>query len=383
MNLSLPQKDLEIAANVISNLVERNASSQAVLANVLIDVSESGVIFRGADKESIVTVNLSGTVHAPGRTTVPADTFRDIVNLLPPQSNVTLREHGRQVTVTCEGSEYKLMTDPASDFPEWTAEPGASRFQLSQKVLKYLIESTTYALPAKDHRRVLMGVYFELQNNTLRLTATDGKKLARVSTNIPEVEGEASLSLIIPRKLLENAAKVMGNEGPVDVELSTRQVSFRIGNTHYRGNAIDGKYPDCDAVIPKDFPTVITLNRDVFLTAARRAGVTADGKTHSIILRFEDGSCHFTSMAHDVGTFNGRVMLDYSGAPMELAFNVQYLLESLSRFANNEVRLHIKNNTAPVVLRSAEDEQRLALLMPIKLADARSAMPPEDEEEEG
>jgi DNA polymerase-3 subunit beta len=76
-------------------------------------------------------------------------------------------------------------------------------------------------------------------------------------------------------------------------------------------------------------------------------------------------------------------MLDYSGAPMELAFNVQYLLESLSRFANNEVRLHIKNNTAPVVLRSAEDEQRLALLMPIKLADARSAMPPEDEEEEG
>ncbi|MBI1292302.1 DNA polymerase III subunit beta [bacterium] len=375
MHILIPQKDLETAATVVSNLVDRTAGPQLILGNVLIDAGEQGIQLRGTDNESFVVVKLSGTVRKPGRTTVPADTFREIVRLMPPQGEVSIAEAGQKVTLSCESSEYKLMTIPAEDFPEWQMEQGSTRFQIAQKTLRYLIDSTLYALPGKDHRRVLLGVYFELGENRLRLTSTDGKKLARVHTDIPEIEGVSSARIIVPRKLLENLYKSLGNEGPVEVELSGQQIAFRFGNVYFRGNGIEGKYPDCDAVIPKDFPYEILLNRDVFQTAARRAGITTEEKNKSIILRFADNACHFTSMAHDLGAFNGRISMDYTGPELELAFNFQFLIETLSRFSKPDVKLFIKSSTAPVVMKAKDEDDRLCLLMPIKLADARPAAP--------
>jgi len=372
MQIMIPQKDLETAATVVSNLVDRTAGPQPILGNVLIDASEQGVQLRGTDSESFVVVKLSGNVRKAGRTTVPADTFREIVKLMPPQSEVSIAESAQKVVLSCEGNEYKLMTIPADDFPEWQTEPGTTRFQIAQKTLRHLIDSTIYALPTKDHRRVLLGVYFELFDNTLRLTSTDGKKLARVHTSIPEIEGVSQARIIVPRKLLENLYKSLGTEGPVEIELTGQQIAFRFGNVYFRGNGIEGKYPDCDAVIPKDFPHEIMLNRDVFQTAARRAGITTEEKNKSVILRFENNMCHLTSMAHDLGAFNGRISLDYTGPELELAFNFQFLIETLSRFSKPEVRLFIKNSTAPVVLKAKDEEDRLCLLMPIKLTEARA-----------
>ncbi|CAN5412519.1 DNA polymerase III subunit beta [soil metagenome] len=387
MKIHLPQKDLEAATTVVSSLVDRSAGPLPVLANVLIDATESGVQFRGTDVESLVSVNLNATVSEPGRTTVPADTFRDIVKLLPPQAEVTIEEKGRRVTVTCETNEYKLMTIPAEDFPDYAAEPGQSRFLISQKTLRQLIDATAYALPTKDHRRVLLGVYFELTTNMLRLTATDGKKLARVSANVPEIEGGGSAAIVVPRKLLDNLYRTLGSEGPVEIEMSSRQISFRFGNILYRCNGIEGKYPDCDSVIPKDFPIEIGLNRDVFLQASKRAGITTDEKNKSIILKFDDNRCAFASMAHDLGAFSGKISLDYNGPAIELAFNYLFLNETLSHFNSSEIRMYVKNSTAPVVFRTKDEESRLALLMPIKLADVRAGGAPDeadggDEEEE-
>lgn len=382
MHIKVAQKDLENAANVVSSMVDRGAGPLPVLGNLLIEARDGRVHFRGTDIESLVMVNLNAQVVREGRTTIPADTFRDIVKVLPPQGEVEIEEDGRKVVVSCDTNEYKLMTLPAEDFPEWPSETGATRIQIAQRKLKELIDATAYALPSKDHRRVLLGVYFELNDNTLRLTATDGKKLSRVITNIPEVDGASKAAIVVPRKLLDNLAKNLGNEGPVEIEFSARQVVFRFDNIVYRCNGIEGKYPDCDAVIPKEFPLEVPLNRDIFLQASRRAGIVTDDKNKSIILKFEDGVCHFQSMAHDLGTFKGRIAMEYKGPTIELAFNYQFLNETLGKFGKPELRMFIKNATAPVVFKSADDDNRLSLLMPIKLSDIRPAAPAAEEEGE-
>ncbi len=386
MQLQIAQKELEAAAVVVSTLVDRTAGPLPVLSNLLIEATEKGVQFRGSDMESLVTVNVDADVRTPGRTTIPADVFRDIVKVLPPNAQVALEETDGRVLISSEKNEYKLMTLPADDFPEWPATEAQTRFQISQKVLKTLIDGTSYALPNKDHRRVLLGVYFELTDHNLRLTATDGKKLARISTAIAEVEGKGDGAIIVPRKLLENVARNLSSEGPVEIELSTtgsaRQIAFRFANVYYRGNGIDGKYPDCDNVIPKEFPNEIPLNRDVFLQAARRAGITTEDKNKSITLKFENNACGFSSMAHDLGAFSGRIGLDYSGPTIEVAFNYQFLIETLSRFASAELTLRIKNSNAPVVFVTKEEENRLALLMPIKVSDARASASAEEDEDD-
>jgi DNA polymerase III subunit beta len=387
MHIQLPQKDLETAASIVSSLIDRSAGPMPVLSNLLIDVTEQGVQFRGTDMEAMVTVNLNATIHETGRTTVPADKFRELVRLLPPMAEVELEESNNKVHVQCETNNYNLMTLPAEDFPVWPASAGTTKFQISQRMLKNLIDATTYALPSKDHRRVLLGVFFELENHDLQLTATDGKKLARMSTTIPEVEGNGTASIVVPRKVLENVSRYLGTEGPVEVEITdpetsnARQIVFRFENVLYRCNGIDGKYPDCNAVIPKDFPIQIKINREVVLQGAKRAGVVAnDEKSKSIVLLIENNSCEFRSMAHDIGTFSGKIPLDYDGAPLELAFNFEYLVETLSRFNSSELTILIKSPKSPVVIKNMEEERRLSLLMPIKLADVRPTESPEEVE---
>lgn len=385
MHITLPQPELDEAVTIVSNLATKAAGSNPVAGTLLIDANDQGVQLKGTDFESMVQVNVQATIQRQGRLVVPADTFRDIIKLLPPKSDVVFEEVNGKAHVFTEDNEYNLLTDTAEHFPEWQTEEALTRFQMSQKTLKTMLEATTYALPVKDHRKILLGVHFELFDNTLRLTATDGKKLGRIFTSIPEVEGKQDFALTIPRKLLENFHRSLGNEGPIELEFNQRQVAARFSNVLYRGNALEGKYPDCNAVIPKDFPTQIVLNREDFLQSARRAGIVTDEKNRSIILTFTNNRCLFRAMASDLGNFNGEVKLDYTGEDMEMAFNFQFLSETLSAFDQSNVVLHIKSTTAPVVFKTKEEDERMALLMPIKLSEARAganAMANADEDED-
>lgn len=383
MHIHVPQKDLEIAASAVANLAERSTASNPVLSNALIEATGKGVQFRAADNESMVSVNVEARVEKEGATTIPAETFREIVKNLPPQGEVALEDVGGKVIIRCESNEFNLMTVPADEFPQWQTQAGESKFQVSQKVLRSLIDGTIYALPLKDHRRVLLGIYMELFDNEFRLTATDGKKLSRIFTEVPEIEGKSETSLILPRKLADNILKQLGSEGPVEIELSANQVALRFANITYRGMGIDGKYPDCNQVIPKEFPIVLALNRDVFLQAVRRASITSDVSTHSIRLQFEDNRIEFQSEHKSLGTFSGSIPVEYAGERIELAFNYQFLLETLSKFPNPDLRMFVKTQRSPVVFRNADDERRLALLMPIKLNEApRAQYPAESEAEE-
>ncbi|MCC5877267.1 MAG: DNA polymerase III subunit beta [Candidatus Sumerlaeia bacterium] len=383
MLLHVSQKELEVAASAVSGLADKSGSTHAAAANVLIEATERGVQFRATDMESMVTVNTEARVEKPGITTIPAEAFRDIVKSLPPSGEVTIELHTGKVRISCETNEFLIVTTPPDDFPIWQMETGNCKFQISQKMLRTMIDSTVYALPAKDHRRVLMGIYVELSDNTLRMTATDGKKLSRIFTSIPEIEGSGEATLILPRKLADNILKTIGSEGPVEVEFSDRQITLRFANITYKGMGIEGKYPDCDQVIPKEFPIVIMLNRDVFLQAVRRAGVTSDERNRSIVLNFDNNKVEFHSYHHDLGAFDGSIPVEYPHERIELAFNHTFLIDTLSKFPSPDVRLLIKNQRSPVVFRNQEDDQRLALLMPIKLSDVPKAAVSSTDEDGG
>lgn len=386
MRLRIPQPALQQATSIVSSLAGRASTPMPVVNNVLVTAHNGLVQVIGTDLESQVTVNVAASIEAEGRTTLDAARLADIVRLLPSDSEIEIEASGGRATVITESNEYRLMTLPAEDFPEWPVEPIVTKFRLEQKTLRELLDATIYALPPKDVRRILLGTLYELRDNMLRLTATDGKKLARVSAPVPEIDGKGGASLVVPGKLQADLKKLLGDQGPVDIEVAARQITFRVNNVVYRTQSIEGKYPDCDAVIPKEFPLEVRLNRDRFLSAAKRAGVVTDDQNKTIVLKFAANSCQFTSSAYDVGNFNGKVGLEYSHAPIELAFNFEFLVETLGCFREPELTMRIKSRTAPVVFVSDKEPLRLALLMPIKQAapppdEAGAGGAPEDEQE--
>jgi len=319
-----------------------------------------------------VTVRVPAEVKGgPSRLTLPADKLAELVGLMPSGSSIVMRDEGGQVAIISTASEYHLVTLPADDYPVWTPDEALAKFSVTQKQLKRLIDAVLYALPAKDHRRVLMGSLLELKDMSLRLTATDGKKLSRMSVSLGDVEGDRNARCVVSGKLLADLRKVLGDEGSVQVEVGERQAAFLVDNVEYRTNVIEGKYPDCDAVIPKDFPFVVRLNREQFKMAARRAGVVSEDRNKSIILKFGDNLCEFSSMAADVGTFQGSVSVEYDENPLEIAFNYQLMIETLDSFGHPDIRLNIKSEQSPTVLLCDAEPEHLCVLMPIKLTDLR------------
>ncbi|MCB2156974.1 DNA polymerase III subunit beta [bacterium] len=372
MQLNFDQKDLSQASSVVAALLKRASTTLPVLSNLLIDAQDDHAIFLGTDLESMVRVRIPGkTAGGPGKLTLPADKLAELVGLLPAGSSVQIEDLGGQVRVISDTNDYKLVTLPADDYPKWQPETALTRFHLTQKQLKSLIDAVSYAVPAKDHRRVLMGILLELREGTLRATATDGKKLSRMTVPVADIEGEETGRVIVAGKLMDDIRRILGNEGSVDVEIGQRQVAFKIDNVEFRTNGIDGKYPDCDAVIPRDFPVGVRLNRDSFQAGARRAGVVSDDKSKSIILKLEDNLCHFSSMAADIGTFTGDTQVEYDGPAIEVAFNYQMLIETLNSFSHPDIHLNIKSSQAPCLFKCDEEPDHLCVLMPIKLADIR------------
>ncbi|MBX3730832.1 MAG: DNA polymerase III subunit beta [Candidatus Sumerlaeia bacterium] len=380
MELTLEQKDLAQATLIVAALLKRSANTMPVLSNLLIEAEDDHASFIGTDMESHARVRVPAQVKGgPGKVTLPADKLSELVGLLPAGAAVTLKDEGGQVVLTTEATQYRLVTLPADDYPQWHPDTASARFHVPHQQMRKMLDAVLYAIPQRDHRRVLNGALMEIRNGeALRLTATDGKKLSRISEPIGEIEGDDQVRVVVPGKLLGELRRNLAEEGAVAVEVGSRQAAFHFDNVEYRTQLIEGKYPDCDAVIPKDFPFTVRINHDRFKLAARRAGITSDDKNKSIILKFADNSCDFSSMAADVGAFAGRTSVEYDGNPLEIAFNFQLLVETLDSFGHPDIEIRIKSEQAPCLFHCAAEPQRECVLMPIKLADVRR--PPTDEE---
>ncbi|MDX2175233.1 MAG: DNA polymerase III subunit beta [Candidatus Sumerlaeia bacterium] len=369
MRLRLPLKDLQAATAVVAAVATKANTPMPALGNILF-IAEKGVVrLEGTDIETQVVATVPGVIEEEGRTTIEAGRLSQLVKLFPAGSDVLLEAKGSKAQITCETNEYKLLTMPVEDFPDWMREPATTRLRIEQKVLRNMLAAVDYAVASgKDGRRVLFGIHVELRDNQLRMTATDGKKLARISVSVGEVDGAGTASITLPIKPAGELRRVLGDSGPIDIELSARQISFTMDNITIRTQAIDGKYPDCDAVIPKEFAFEAGFDRDRILSAVRRAGIVANDSNRSIILQFEPGNCVFKSMAYDVGSFSGKAPIEYTGDQIRVGFNCDYLTETLGCFPDPNLKVHLKNSNAPVIFRSAKEPDRLALLMPIKLS---------------
>lgn len=382
MRVRLPLKEFQLAANTVCS-VARAATPMPVLLNVLL-VAEKGLVrMESTDIETLVVATVPGTIEAEGRTTIEAARLLSLAKLLPSGAEVSISADAGKATIVCENNEYKLQTLPADDFPEWANEKRATKFRMEQRKLRDMLAVTEYAIATgREARRILFGIYVEVFDNTLRLTATDGKKLSRVHTSLAEVEGTQPVAIILPSKPAAELRKALGDEGPVEIEMSARQISFKVGNLTFYTQGIEGKYPDCDVVIPKDFPHEVLLDRDRFISAVKRAGVVANDMNRSIVLKLESNVCEFSAMAFDIGSFAGRMPIEYNGEPLRLAFNCEYLVETLGGFTDVQVRMLVKSSNAPTIFKTAKDMDRLALLMPIKLTSVPMAGAENPDEEE-
>ena len=275
----------------VSGIIERR-HTLPILSNVMMTRQGNKIDFVATDIE--IEISATATVDTEGESrsiTVGAKKLLDILKALPADSDVNLSLTDKRMQVKSGKSRFNLQTLPADDFPRLAiADAVATKFSVSQKMLKSLLSLVQYAMAQQDIRYYLNGLLMVVDGNTLRLVATDGHRLAHAANQIDGSQMPRQ-EVILPRKTILELTKLLSDSDDiVEVELSGNQVKFSFSDIVLMSKLVDGKFPDFQRVIPQNQPKKLKLNRLQLLGSLSRASILTSDKFRGVRWVLSDGS---------------------------------------------------------------------------------------------
>jgi DNA polymerase-3 subunit beta len=370
MNFTITRQNLHTGLAAVSASIPTK-TTLPVLSNILFEASEGGVWMSGTDLDVAVRIHVPADVTEEGSLTAPGKKLQEIVRELPDQP-VGISTRGDQIELKCGRSHFKLNGLPADEFPALPEVPFGDGWSVEGRHLHSLIHHASFAVSTEESRPILNGVLWELRDGEMRMVATNGHRLARMT--VPAGSTEAtSAEFIVPPGALQQVQRLFGDDG-VEVARGGNHLGFRSGQTEVYTRLIEGTYPNYEQVIPKDNDRFALVDKKLLESAVRRMAVVASDQTHRIRLNFQESAVQLSVLTPDLGEGHDELELHFEGEPLEIGFNANYLLEVLRYMPTDEIKLGFKAperaaTVEPVAGEGDEKPDYLCLVMPLRLLD--------------
>ena len=333
MQAVFKKEDITKALGVTLGVVEKK-QTLPILANVLLEVNESGFHLTATDLES--EVRTSGpleSVSSEGRTTTSAKKLNDLCRLIPDGSSIEIKLSGDKIQLKTPSGKYSLATLPSDDFPIFENQESGEQLKVNSKDLRKIFSTTSFAMGNQDWRHYLNGLYLELKDDQLTAGATDAHRLA---INTFEVSSGSSFSGIVPRKSVNEMTKFLADsDGEVSLLITDSSIELNTGNITFKSKLIDGNYPDFNQVIPSGDSFVLEVDVKELSESLSRVSVLSSDKYRGIKLNVSDGSLIVSANNPEEEAGEETLSVNYSGENIDIAFNVNYLQEILSHQEEN------------------------------------------------
>ncbi len=360
----------------ISGVLSSN-TTLPILENFLFELKAGKLIVTASDLETTMTVNIpldnetlgdaeEGSIAIPAKKLLESlKTFPDI----PLVFSIDTKSYG--VEISAGEGKYKLSGQNGDEFPQIPVLEDATLVEINSDIIAKAIAKTLFASGNDELRPVMLGVFCELTPDDITFVATDAHKLARYRRT--DVKAENAASFILPKKPLNQLKNTLTNKDiPVKIEYNQRNAFFSFENIELVCRLIDGKYPNYEAVIPKENPNKLIIDRISFLNSIRRVAIFANQSTHQVRLKIS-GQELFIS-AEDIDYSNEareRLACSYDGEAMEIGFNSKFLQEMLSNIDSEMITIEMSQpNRAGILVpvdNENKDEDILMLVMPVML----------------
>ena len=348
-------------------LVSRAASSRGtvqVLGGVGIRAAEGLLELEATDMELSLRTTVPATVEGEGTLVVPAKLLGDIVRLLPP-GEVTLAHASEEGAATIQAGSYssRLNVFAAEDFPRLPSVDVPLQ-EVDATALLDTVQRVSRAASRDESRPVLTGILVQFEGSKLTMAATDSYRMSVKETELEN--GGPELEAIIPARALDELVRIAAGAERIQLGINENHVIFGTGQAWLTTRRIDGQFPNVQQLRPESFEVELELNRAELLDVVRRAAVMAQRNT-PLRLRFEEGELTISAQSQDVGETRESLALRYSGEPLEIGFNAEFLREGLESVTADEVKLELINPLRPGLI-SADGDSFWYLIMPIRLA---------------
>jgi DNA polymerase-3 subunit beta len=367
MELVVRKNELLRELQLFQGIVERK-NTIPILANVLIEAKGDEVRMLATDLEVALRSKCHASVTKGGSLTLPAKKLYEIVKALP-ETDVRIEEDKKGVKVAADRFDSRMQTLPREDFPTLPDASGKTRATLPRNALKQMVEKTQFAITGEDTRYFLNGAKFVLRPDTLTLVATDGHRLALVEV-AHNVGINEEIGVILPKKTLLELGKLLAEgDGDVLFEAGENHLFFDVGGRMLISRMIDGQFPAYERVIPKNNDKEIDFEKERLTSAVKRVALLSNERSRAVKFEISKGKVEVTSSSSEFGEASEEIAVDYSGAPLAISFNAQYVLDFLSAVETDSVQLSLKDDVSQAVMRpiGAQGYSYTYVIMPMRI----------------
>ena len=363
IKLSCSQEALAQKLAIVSRAGASRASVQ-ILSGVLLRAEGGRLHLAATDMELSLRSSMDAQIDAEGAVVVPGRLLVDLVRLLP-EHEVTIEQRVEEsvVHVTSGPSITALNTYAAEDFPRLPDLDAVGTFTVDREVLLDTVNRVARSASRDESRPVLTGILVRFEGGSLVMAATDSYRLSVKETPLT---GEApEFEAIIPARALAELSRIAQSGDTVELGIHENQVVFAADDVWLTTRRIDGQFPNYKQLLPESFEHEVALPRAELLDVVRRVGVLVQ-RTSPIQLRFADGELRVLARTQDVGQAQETLPVPFSGAPLEIGFNAEFLREGIESIAADEVRMRLISPLRPAVIDGGPDDPTY-LIMPIRL----------------
>lgn len=374
MNFAITSKTLLQQLQVIGGIISNN-STVPILNDFLFEASDGGLTIYGSDLETSLSARLNAdqvNVKKNGSIAIPAKLLLDTLKTfadMPLAFTVDAKTNG--IVISSETGKYKLTGHNPADFPRMLEVESDQKMTVDSMTLAHAINKTIFATGNDDIRPVMSGILFEMSTKGCNFVATDAHKLVKYHRK--DVSASGAGSIVLPKKPLNLLKNILVSyDSPVDVSYSDTHVSFSFENYRAVSRLIDGKFPNYEAVFPKNNSNHLMVDKTPLLNAIRRVSIFSNKTTYQIKLKIAGSDLQI--LAEDLDFSNEafeRLSCQYDGDDLEIGFNSRFLIEMIQNIDSENVIFELSEPNRAGIIKpgtlDAEVEDITMLVMPIML----------------
>ncbi|WP_431134559.1 DNA polymerase III subunit beta [Psychroserpens mesophilus] len=359
-------KQLQVLGGVINN-----SNTLPILDNFLFELKDSKLTVSSSDLETTMSSTLDVESDEDGSIALPARLLLDTLKTFPEQPLTFVVEDNNTVEISSNHGKYALAYADGNEFPKAVELDNPSTTTIAGDILATAISKTIFAAGNDDLRPVMSGVFFQFSTEGLTFVATDAHKLVKYTRE--DIKADQVAEFIMPKKPLNLLKGILAtSDEALTIEYNDSNAKFTFENSVLVCRLIDGKYPNYEAVIPKENPNKLTIDRTQFLNSVRRVSIFSNKTTHQIRLKIAGAELNIS--AEDIDYSNKaeeRLTCDYQGDDMQIGFNSRFLTEMLNNLSADQVQLEMSLPNRAGILTPIdgldEGEQVTMLVMPVML----------------
>ena len=368
MKFTTEKNEIVDALQMGASIAERRQTIP-ILANLRIVAKEGKIEITATDLEiQIKTLTEVKKVVEEGEITVSARKMSELCRSLPDNEALEFDLNNGKLTVSSKNFHADFATISALDFPELESKEETNSLSISSSALQRLLNKTAFCMASQDVRYYLNGLLVEYKGGEVNAVATDGHRLALATSPLDKtitIDGERQ---ILPRKAVLELSKILRQENEdIKITFGNSSLSIQDENLDFSTKLIDGKFPDYEKVLPSGDPNSLEVSKESLQSALSRASVLSNEKYRGVRFALDKNTLKLTANNPEKESAEELLDVNYNGNPMEIGFNIGYLLDVLGTIETDNVELNFYGEESSCLIREPGNQAEVYVIMPMRL----------------